>query len=252
MEWTAQGTLCAVRRHGENGVIAQLFTAEHGLVSGYVPGGAGRRLRPVLEPGNEVKARWRARLADHLGTLQVELVQARAAQVMGQPLRLAAMMSLLGVLSQALPERESFPGLKETLEELLALFVQPALPVEAIGPALVRYEIDLLSALGFALDLRHCAATGGVDDLIYVSPKTGRAVSAEAGAPYRDKLLTLPQFLLGRQAGDISYDSVRDGLALSGFFLESWVFQPRSKALPAARERFVQLLLRAMAPPNAP
>ncbi|MEM7569596.1 MAG: DNA repair protein RecO [Pseudomonadota bacterium] len=242
----ASGTICAVRRHGENGIIAQLLTAEHGLVSGYVPGGSGRKLRPVLEPGNEVKARWRARLADHLGTLQVELVEARAAKVMTAPLKLAALTSLLSLLATALPEREAYPELKEALDAILALFMQPDMPTKAIGPAIVRYELELLSALGFALDLRHCAATGAVDNLVYVSPKTGRAVSAEAGAPYHDKLLALPQFLLGRQAGPVTQQTMRQAFTLTGTFLGNWVYEPRSKALPAARERFSASMLRAL------
>lgn len=246
MEWRAQGVVCSVRRHGENGVIVQLFTAEQGLVSGYVPGGAGRRQRPLLEPGNEVMARWRARLADHLGTFQLELIDARAAKVMNSPLRLAAIMSLLGVMSQALPEREAFPGLKEALDGILEVLQDINAPTEALGPAVVRYEMELLSALGFALDLRHCAATGAADNLIYVSPKTGRAVSAEAGEPYRDKLLALPQFLLGSQAGSITADAVEAALALTGFFLDAWVFDARGKQVPAARTRFCEMLLRSL------
>ncbi|MGD1953791.1 MAG: DNA repair protein RecO [Sphingomonadales bacterium] len=245
MEWTAEGTLCTASKHGENGIIAKIFTADHGLVAGYVPGGMGRRMRPILEPGNDVKARWRARLADHLGTYQVELITPRAAQLMPKPLHLAAMTSLLTTLAQCLPEREAYPALKAGLDAILTVISAPSSDAAILGAAVIRFEVELLSALGFALDLAHCAATGQTEELIYVSPKTGRAVSQEAGEPYRDKLLALPQFLLGSQAGPVDAAALSQGFQLTGYFIDRWVLEPQSRDVPAARRRFEHLLEKA-------
>lgn len=226
--------------------MVRVLTPDHGLYAGFVPGGMGKRTRAALEPGNDVSVRWRARLADHLGTMQVEPVKVRAAGAMASPVRLAGLASLTSLVVAALPERQAMPGIAEALGVVLDLVCDPNVPLEAAGAAIVRFEIGLLAQIGFGLDLSRCAGTGSLENLIYVSPKTGRAVSAEAGELYKDRLLPLPAFLLGSQAGPADVQSLSQGFQLSGYFLETWVAAPKNAGLPNARGRFVQLLLKTL------
>ncbi|MEM9881281.1 MAG: DNA repair protein RecO [Pseudomonadota bacterium] len=242
MEWSSTGVLCSAQRHGEAGAIVKVLTPDHGLYAGFVPGGMSKRRRASLEPGNDVAVRWRARLHEHLGTMQIEPVKVRAATVMASPLRLAALACLTSTVASSLTEREALPAIAEALSVTLDLVCDEAIPSEAVGAAVVRFELGLLSRLGFALDLSRCASTGQSDDLAYVSPKTGRAVSKVAGQPYHDRLLGLPAFLLGSQAGEAHAESLKDGFRLTGYFLEKWVMEPRNAELPRARERLIQQL----------
>jgi DNA repair protein RecO (recombination protein O) len=230
MEWKDEGIVLAVRRHGESSAIVEILTATHGRSLGLVRGGRSRRMRPVLQPGNIVLATWRARLEEHLGNFAVEPLELKAGLLIGEAMRLAALTTLTAE-AQLLPEREPHPRLYEALRVVL-----DTLEDEATWPALlVRWELGLLDELGFGLDLARCAATGTSEDLIYVSPKTGRAVSRDAGLAYRDRLLALPAFLKGSQAGRPGRMDIVDGLKLTGFFLERHVFGPRGVTAPESR-----------------
>lgn len=239
MEWTEEGVVISVRGHGETSAIAELFTREHGRHLGLVRGGRSRRMRPVLQPGNTVLASWRARLSEHLGTYNIEPVRARAGAVMEDGLRLSGLTALVS-LPQLVPEREPHgrvhDAFVQVLDEIAGGDHWPAL--------LVRFELGMLEELGFGLDLSRCAATGARDDLIYVSPKSGRAVSAEAGQPYAEKLLTLPGFLAGDAGVEPQREDILAGFELTGFFLERDVWRPRDMEPPAGRARLIARLAR--------
>ena len=247
MRWSDEGFVLSARRLGESGAVVHLLTRERGRHAGLVRGGAGRRLSAVLQPGNEVRAEWRGRLEDQLGTLSVEPARARAAALMGDPARLAALAAACAVAEAVLPEREAHPAVYEGLAALLdALDGSPAW-----AAGYVRWELALLAELGYGLDLARCAATGTAEDLAYVSPRSGQAVSRAAAEPWRDRLLPLPAFLLGAQAGAEAAD-LRDGLALTGFFLERRVLAPHGKAEPKARTRLIELMSRAATTSRSP
>ena len=234
MEWKDEGIVLAVKRHGETSAIVEILTATRGRSLGLVRGGRSRRLRPVLQPGNTVLATWRARLEEHLGNFAIEPLELKAGLLIGEAMRLAALTTLTGE-AQLLPEREPHPRLYEALRVVLDVLPD----ADTWPPLLVRWEMGLLDELGFGLDLSRCAATGSTEDLVYVSPKTGRAVSREAGQAYHDKLLVLPAFLKGVQAGTPGLSDVIDGLKLTGFFLDRHVFGPRGLAAPESRHWIV-------------
>jgi DNA repair protein RecO (recombination protein O) len=237
MQWTDEGIVLSVKPHGETAAIVDLWTRTHGRHLGLVHGGRSRRLRPVLQAGNHVDAAWKARLADQLGSMSVEMRRAFAAETIDDPQALMALSSIT-TLTGLLPERDPHPNLYE-----ITLFVLGFLNDATVWPALlVRWELALLDELGFGLDLSQCAATGSNDQLIYVSPKSGRAVSASAGEPYRDKLLALPQFLTKRRSGPVTTEDVNLGFALTGYFIERHLLLPRGQTLPAARMRLVARL----------
>ena len=221
-----------MRRHGENGAVVSLLTQHHGRQAGYVRGAQGSRLRGTLEVGNQVDAIWRARTSDDLGSLTLELDRSPAAHIMQDPLKLAALQSACALCDTALPEREGHAGLFHGMNALL-----DALQSEVWGAAYVMWEIALLKELGFALDLSRCAGGGDEEALAYVSPKTGRAVSAAAGAPYKEKLLPLPNFLKPAAGGSDEGD-VLTGLKMTGYFIEHWVYAHHSAGPPEARLRF--------------
>jgi len=238
MDWSDEGIFLGGRPLGEANLIAEILTLEHGRHLGLVRGGRSRRIRPTLQPGNLVRVTWRARLAEHLGGFNVELMEAHGARVLDDPRALAA-IGTLGELVKLLPERDPHSGLYANTLHVLRSFGEPD-----IWPALlVSWEFQLLAELGFGLDLTACAATGTLDELVYVSPRSGRAVSREAGEPYGDKLLALPGFLLDERAPLREADIVA-GFALTGFFLERDVLEPHGLKLPAARERLLDLLSR--------
>ena len=237
MRWQDQGFIIGARRHGETSVILDVMTRGHGRHLGLVRGGAGRRMQPLLQPGNAVEVTWSARLDEHLGFYAVEATGLRAAVLMETPAALHGLNHLAGLL-RLLPEREPHAALSAGAEDLLAHLDQPSR-----APALlVRFEAQLLADIGFGLDLSACAATGTRADLAYVSPKSGRAVSRAAGEPYKDRLLALPAFLLS-DVGEVDADTtdadIRDGFALTGFFLARDIYTPRGLPLPEARSAYL-------------
>ena len=235
MEWRDEGVILAVRRHGETSAIAEILTAAHGRHMGLVRGGRSRVQRPVLQPGNLVQVTWRARIEEHLGHFTLEPLSLKAGSIMEEQFRLAGLAAIVG-LSQLLPEREPHRRMYDALHVVL-----DAIEQDEVWPALlVRWEMGLLDELGFGLDLAKCAATGKGEGLAFVSPKTGRAVSAEAGEPYRERLLALPAFLTGGAA--VSREDVLAGFRLTGYFLDRHVFEARGIAVPDARATVIRLL----------
>jgi DNA repair protein RecO (recombination protein O) len=232
MEWTDDGIVLSARKHGETSAVVSLLTVDHGRHAGLVRGGAGRRARGVLQPGNRVSAHWRARLPEHLGSLTCELVHGMAATMLDDGDRLAALSAACTIVDSSLPERQPNSETFERLSILLATLKEGG---DWAAPY-VRWERDLLADLGFGLDLSCCAATGRNDQLAYVSPRTGRAVSLSAGEPYQAKLLLLPGLLLDDDETGSVEDAVQ-GLAVTGHFLETNVYSHFNERLPAARRR---------------
>jgi DNA repair protein RecO (recombination protein O) len=242
MQWSDDGLVLGARRHGESSVILELMTREHGRSLGLVHGGRSRKVQPVLQPGNTVHAVWRARLDEHLGSFAVEPETVRASRFIAAPIALYG-VALLAALLRFLPERDPHPGLFDAASVLADHLDDPDL-----APALfIRFELALLAELGFGLDLHRCAATGTDADLLYVSPRSGRAVSRAAGAPFRDRLLRLPAFLRGEPGGGGSPGEIKAGFDLTGHFLKRTVFDPRGEPAPPERARFMDLALRRAA-----
>jgi DNA repair protein RecO (recombination protein O) len=237
MEWTDEAIVLGMRRHGEANAILEVMTRTHGRHLGLVRGGAGSRMRPILQPGNGVRATWRARLDEHLGHFTIEGMQLRAGAFMIAA-HAAYGITHLAALCRLLPERDPHEAVHEALQAVL-----DHLDNRVLAAALVaRFELAMLGELGFGLDLDQCAATGALAELIYVSPKSGRAVSRAAGEPWQDRLLRLPAFL--REEGQPALGDVAAAFALTGFFLARHVLEPRGAALPDARERFIAAVLR--------
>ena len=237
MEFHEEAFVLSARAHGDTGVVADLLTETHGRHAVFVAGGASRRMKPFLQPGARVIADYRARTSDHLGSARLEPVGEGPSALFDDALALTGLAAAAAVAQGALPEREPHPGAFLAFEALMAAFQIPD-----VWPAIfVRFEAGLLEDLGFGLDLSRCAVTGAMDDLMWVSPRTGRAVSREAGRPYADKLLRLPPFMLGAQAG-LGEGDVRSGLDLTGHFLEQFVFHPQNKPIPPARVWLVDKL----------
>jgi DNA repair protein RecO (recombination protein O) len=238
MDWSDAGIFLCAKPLGEANAVAEILTLGHGRHLGLVRGGRSRRVRPLLQPGNLLRVTWRARLSEHLGGFNVELMEAHGARALDDAACLAAIGTLTG-LARLLPERDPHPELYVASLEVLRSFERPD-----IWPALlVRWELQLLQELGFGLDLSECAATGGDTELSYVSPRSGRAVSREAGLPYGNKLLKLPAFLLDETAS-VGGTDIAAGFALTGHFLERDVLHPHGLAMPKARERLMTLLAR--------
>ena len=238
MDWTDQGIVLARRRHGESAAVVSLLTREHGRHAGLVRGGSGKRAAALYQPGNLLQAHWRGRLPEHLGTLTAELADGFAARLLDDALRLAAVSSVCALLETALAEREPHGALFEGTLGLLRTLDQ-ATDRMIWAASYVRWEAGCLAEFGFGLDLESCAATGQTSDLTYISPRTGRAVSREAGAPYADKLFVLPGFLTPGGAAP-SPAAVGEGLRITGHFLERHVLAPHDRHLPPARTRFVE------------
>ncbi|MGH6728428.1 MAG: DNA repair protein RecO [Pseudolabrys sp.] len=240
MQWTDEGIVLGVKRHGEASAILELMTREHGRHLGLVRGGFGSRLKPVLQTGNTLSANWRARLDEHLGNYTVEAVNLRAANFFNAPHAIYG-VSHLAALMRLLPERDPHGGLYVEFDRLLDRLDDP---VQA-APRVVQFELQLLSELGFGLDLSQCASTGARADLIYVSPKSGRAVSRDAGEAWADKMLRLPAFLRERDTQPAGRD-LADGFALTGYFLARHVLEPRGLKLSDERAHFIAALARAL------
>lgn len=242
MEWTDEGIVLGVRRHGEANVILELMTHGHGRHLGLVRGGAGSRMRPVLQPGNLLRAVWRARLDEHLGNYSVEGLNLRAGPLLTRSHAVFA-LTHLAALTRLLPERDPHEDVFDTLGVILDHLDEPV----AAASLVVRYELMLLGELGFGLDLGTCAVTGVEDNLIYVSPKSGRAVSAEAGEEWSDRLLPLPAFLAANAGIPSGFGEIDRAFALTGFFLARHVFEPRGLPLPDARAHFIAATARSQA-----
>ncbi len=241
MHWTDDGFVLGIKRHGETSAILELMTRSHGRHLGLVRGGAGTRLRPVLQPGNLVRADWRARLDDQLGTYIVEGLALRAGSLFSDPHAVFA-VTHLSALARLLPERDPHEIVFDSLETIVEHVSDAALAAALI----VRFEMLMLSELGFGLDLESCAATGATRDLIYVSPKSGRAVSRDAGEPWRDRMLPLPAYIDSDYEGPVSASDIDDGFKLTGFFLARHVLEPRGVTLPDARAHFIQAVRRTL------
>ncbi len=241
MRLTTPAIVCALLVHGEHGAIVRLMTPDHGLQAAYVRGARGRRTRPVLIPGNLVAARLSSRSDAQLAQAEVALTHRRA-PLLGEPLPAAAIEWATALTATALAESQPFPHLYEALDGLLAA-IEASPSASGWGSALVRYELLLLAELGFGLDLEHCAVTGATLDLVAVSPKSGRAVSATGAEPYGDRLLTLPAFLI--EGGLAAWTDILDGLRLTGHFLMRDVLTDRAASVLAGRERLTDRLRRA-------
>ena len=243
MEWVDEGIVIATRPHGETSAVCELFTKHHGRHLGLVRGGRSKRIRPICQIGNIVSAAWRARLDEHLGHFTLELEEPVAARFFDEPMTLAGLGTLCAHLN-LFAERDPHQGLYQGAKLLLS-----HLPEKDIWPGLlVRFELEVLTELGVGLDLSSCAATGTSRDLIYVSPKSGRAVSSQAGEPYKDKLLALPAFLL-EESQAVSFDDLFNGFALTGYFFEKHFWSNNSDKVsgtmqPQARQQFIKLFQR--------
>jgi len=244
MEWTDEGIILGVRRHGESSAIVELLTRGHGRHLGLVRGGAGSKLRPLLQPGNSVVAAWRARLDEHLGYYVLEGTRMRAATMLASSHAVYGITHLAS-LARLLPERDPHEDIYEMLERTLDDF-------DDVGDAathLIRFELAMLAELGFGLDLSNCAATGATSDLIYVSPKSGGAVSRAAGEPWRDRLLRLPPFLREDNDGHNGWSDqdLQDGFDLTGRFLLRNVLEPRGQGHSDARDGFINAVTKHLA-----
>jgi DNA repair protein RecO (recombination protein O) len=235
VEWSDDAIVLSVRPHGENGAILEALTSEHGRHQGLIRGGTSRSKTPMLQPGNGVRLQWRARLSEHLGSFTAELDRARAGTLMDNRAALIGLNAFTAIAGATLPERAPTYGPVFTAANIL-LDAMMEDGLSHWGAIYVRWETGLLEALGFGLDLSQCAATGSSEDLIYVSPRSGRAVSAAAGAPYAARLLPLPQFLLSSQNA-VSPSDIVAGLQLSGHFLNERVLRQQGKPMPSARLR---------------
>ncbi|MGZ6023297.1 MAG: DNA repair protein RecO [Rhizomicrobium sp.] len=242
MEWSDDAIVLSVRPHGESSTIVEVLTHSHGRHLGLVRGGASRRAKPSLQPGNTLHLNWRARLSEHLGNFTIELARARAGDMLESREALAGLNAFTAIVAAAMPEREAHEHVFDAGNILLDAMQEDGF--EHWGALFVRFETGLLEALGFGLDLSRCASTGAVDNLVYVSPRTGRAVSREAGEPYKDRLFALPGFLLGSQNITPDPAEVAAGLKLTGHFLLERVLRPHGREMPPARLHLDSLVTR--------
>lgn len=240
MDWQDEGLILGVRKHGETSAIVEMMTAGHGRHLGLVRGGRSRRMRPVLQPGNSVRASWHARLDEHLGTFSIEATQLRAARLMGSQMAVYGIQSIASHL-RLLPERDPHEGLYKAACVLVDNFEHP----DVAASLMVRFELALLDELGFGIDLSRCAATGRKDQLSYVSPKSGRAVSFEAGKSWADRMLPLPGFLdrNSKSWGTVpDFHDILAGFRLSEFFLDRHIYGPRALKNPDERSGFIRVV----------
>jgi DNA repair protein RecO (recombination protein O) len=242
MEWADEAIVLSVRPYGETSAIVEALTHLHGRHLGLLHGGASRKARAMLQPGNSLHITWRARLNEHLGSLYAEPLRVRAGALLERRDALIGLNAFAAMAGAVLPEREAHVGVYGAAEVLLDAIAERDFAHWA--PLYVRWEAGLLEELGFGLDLSRCAATGTVDDLIYVSPRSGRAVSREGGQAYADRLLKLPPFLLGSQNAEPSAADIVEGLKLSAYFLLERVLQPHGKDLPQSRVRLQEMAAR--------
>ncbi|AGI66064.1 DNA repair protein RecO [Octadecabacter antarcticus 307] len=239
IEWRDEGALVRVRKHGESSAIIEVFTASRGLTAGIVRGGTSRKIAPTLQPGAQLDVTWKARLEDHLGSFTVEPIRSRTAQVMQDRLALAGLNAVTGLLSFLLPDREAHAPLYARTIQLLDLLGQ-----NDVWPlAYLQWEVALLDEMGFGMDLSACAVSGLNDDLFYVSPRTGRAVSRLAAGEWADRLLPLPHVLLGK--GDADLNEIVLALRTTGHFLNNHLAKSLGdRPIPEARQRLIDAMKR--------
>ena len=242
MEWADEGIILASRPHGENHSIVDVLSPSAGRVAALVHGGQGRHRQPVIQPGNGVQAVWKGRSEDSLGHFALELTEPRAAALMYDPMALTALASAASLICLCLPEKQAMEPLYNATKVLFDLLEE-----KEIWPVVMaKWELGLLSALGFGLTLDRCAATGETledgAELVFVSPKSGSAVSYKAGLPYRDKMLPLPPFLIDR--GEPTRGDVAAAFELSGYFIEERILSPAGREMPDARLRLLARLKR--------
>jgi DNA repair protein RecO (recombination protein O) len=247
MEWRDEGIILGTRKHGETSAILEVMTRAHGRHLGLVRGGRSRKQQPVLQPGNRVELLWRARLDEHLGIFQAEPLELNAARLFDSAVAIYGLQTLAAHL-RLLPERDPHASLFETLLLMIDHLDDPAAAAELV----VRFELLILDELGFGLDLTECAATGARDDLAYVSPKSGRAVSRAAAAPWREKMLALPAFLLRGSGLRAQPFDIEDAFRLTGFFFTRHVYEPRGLSEPEARTGFIAAVHKSFAAPKPP
>lgn len=237
MEWRSDGVIVGLRKHGETSAIIDVLTQEKGRHAGVVRGGASRKIAPLLQPGAQVNVEWRARLEEHLGSYHVEPLKSRA-HVMSDRFGLAGLSSVCSLVCFAFPERMALPGLYDATLDLLDRISERRDWLDAYA----HWELAVLDDLGYGLDLSECAATGELEDLVYVSPKSGRAVSARGAGEWADQLLVLPGFLRDGMAGDDPND-LKNALKLTGYFLAGWLAPALgNRPLPEARSRLITLV----------
>jgi len=236
MEWVDDAIVLGARPFGEGKLVAEVFARDHGRFGGVVH--AGRKSQPILQAGNLVHAGWKARLSEQLGFFNpLELVEPHATRLLDDPIALAGLSSAVTLVRAGVPERQAYPQLYDALIVLVE-----AMPQNDVWPAIyTRFELGLLAAIGYGLDLSRCAVTGETENLAWVSPRTGRAATAEAGAPHADVLLRLPPFLVNPEA-ELQSGDVADAFALAGYFLERRLFDQRGEGMPEARVRLIQRL----------
>lgn len=243
MEWKDEGIVLSARRHGETSLILEVLTKQHGRHAGYVRGGSGKKVSGDYQAGNYLKVTWRSRIEEQLGNYSCELIRSNTVKIMYSKDKLACLLSACAVSETTLPERETVHLAYDALEALIDVLVLSESNNKLWQILYVRWELNLLAELGFGLDFTNCAATGATDNLVYVSPKSGRAVSADAGKPYHDKLLPLPSFLLQKEMiNEIEDVEILNGLRLTGYFLNRYVFNANNKKTPSARTRFINSL----------
>lgn len=240
MQWQEEAIVLGVKRHGETSVICEVMTRAHGRHMGMVRGGRSRSMQPVLQPGNLVDVTWRARLDEHLGEFRIEPLTQRAARLMESATALYGLQTMAALL-RLLPERDPHPHLYEALDIILDHLDNPA----DAGELFIRFELAVLNDLGFGLDLGECAATGQRHDLAFVSPKSGRAVSRAAGAPWAEKMFPLPGFLRSEERQQATRESLTDAFRLTAHFLHRHVYDPRGIPMPSSRDGFMQAALKA-------
>ncbi|WP_417451239.1 DNA repair protein RecO [Kordiimonas sp.] len=244
MEWQDEGIVLSVSRMGEADAVLEVMTRSRGRARGFIKGGLGRRNKANLQVGNRLSVKWYARLEANLGRFTVELIHSPLGQMMGEGARISALSAIATVVASTLPEREAHPRVFADLEAVINLLEHKEGGAVVWGGALVRLEAAILAELGYGLDLSRCAGTGQTDNLVFVSPKTGRAVSREAGGPYKEKLLALPAFLTTGKLVDATAGDVRAGLKLTGYFLGRNVWTVQGSGQPPARERFLASIMR--------
>lgn len=239
VQWNDEGIVLDALKYGDHDAIVTVFTRERGLCRGVLKGGTRSKQRAMIEPGNKVQVEWNARLSEHLGTWHMELREEIAARVLSHRLKLTALGSLCAMLKLSLAEQDAHPRLYAQLMHLLETLQHE----ENWLPAYVHFELALLEESGFGLDLEQCAATGTRENLRYISPKSGRAVSAEAGQPYHDRLLPFSNALRPELRNPVMQD-IADGLRVTGFFLQHWLLESLQASLPAIRQQFAEILVK--------